>query len=93
MANISMTREHDLSRDEVRSRVERMAVRLVDRMGGSWCWEGETVICELRGARAEVGFDDSLVSIDVTLPRALRPFRNRLESKIEESFDRHFRKP
>lgn len=93
MADISMKGEHDLSREEVRAQIEKLASKLVDRLGGSWCWEGETAVCELRGAKARVGFDETSVAIDVSLPRMLQPFRRKLESKIQESFDRYFRHP
>jgi D-glycero-D-manno-heptose 1,7-bisphosphate phosphatase len=93
MANISMKRDHDLEPEAVRANIEALADKLADRLGGSWCWDGDTAVCSVRGAKARVGYDASSVSIDVSLPRTLAPFRRRLESKIEESFERYFRQP
>jgi putative polyhydroxyalkanoate system protein len=93
MSDISMKREHDLDPDEARASIEKLAAKLAERLGGSWSWQGDTVICESRGAKARVGYDESSIWIDVALPRAFRPLRRRLESKIEESFDRYFRRP
>ncbi len=91
MSDISMRCEHTLSPDEARENLEKLAIKLADRMGGSWKWEGDVVVCESRGASARVGYDESSISVDVTLPRAFKPFRHRLEKKIDESFDKYFR--
>ncbi len=91
MAEISMKREHGLEDPvDVRSRIEGIAERLSDRLGGSWCWEGDEAVCQARGAEARVGYDDRSISLDVKLPLVLRPLRGKLESKIEEYFERYF---
>jgi putative polyhydroxyalkanoate system protein len=91
MAEISLKRAHGFdSPDDVRSRVEGLAEKVAGRLGGSWCWEGDEAVCEVRGARARVGYDDKEISIDVSLPLMLRPLRGRLEAKIEEYFERYF---
>ena len=92
MSDISMTREHDLAPAEARASIEKLAVKLAERLGGTWSWQGDAVVCESRGARAIVAYDDHSISIDVVLPRMLRPLRRRLEAKIEESFERYFRR-
>ena len=92
MSEISMKREHDLDREEARAGIEKLATKLAERLGGTWHWQGDTVICESRGATARVGYDEHSISIDVALPRAFRPLRRRLERKIDESFDRYFRR-
>ena len=91
MADISMKRKHDLDPEEVQARIAKLAGRLSDRLGGSWCWEGQEAICEARGAKARVGFDETSISMQVKLPMMLRPMRGRLEAKIEEYFDEYFR--
>jgi len=93
MSDISMTRAHELDSEQARANIEKLADKLAERLGGSWSWQGDTAICESRGVRARVEYDASSISIDVVLPRAFRPFRRRLESKIEESFERYFRRP
>ncbi|MFK7894882.1 MAG: polyhydroxyalkanoic acid system family protein [Myxococcota bacterium] len=90
MADISMKRKHDLEADEVRERIEKVADKIADRIGGSWDWDGDEAICEAKGAKARVGYDEKEVSMDVSLPRLLRPMRGKLESKIAEYFDRYF---
>lgn len=90
MAEISMQRPHALEPDEVRPTIERLAKKLSDRLGGQWCWEDDTAVCELKGARARVGYDADSVSIEVELPRMMRPLKRRLENEIDQYFDRYF---
>jgi putative polyhydroxyalkanoate system protein len=91
MADISMKRKHDFDDLEgVRSRIEGLADKFSERMGGTWCWKGDEAVCEARGAEARVGYDEDSISIDVSLPLMLRPLRKKLESKIEEYYARYF---
>ncbi len=90
MADISMSRDHGLSPEEVEASIERLADRLAERLGGSWSWEGRIAICQARGAHARVGYDETTISLDVTLPMLLKPLRGRLEAKVEEYFERYF---
>lgn len=91
MADISMKRRHGFDRpDEVRSRIEGLSEKVADRLGGTWCWEGDEAICRTRGAVARVSYDDKDISIDVSLPLMLRPLRGKLQEKIEEYFGRYF---
>jgi len=84
MSEISMTRAHALERDEIRARIERLASKINDRIGGSWEWQGDAVVSEARGAKARVGYDEVSIFVEISLPRTLRPFRRKLESKIDE---------
>jgi len=91
MAEISMRRRHGYDdTDAIRSRIEGLAEKVADRLGGTWQWQGDEAVCEARGAEARVGFDEESISIDVSLPLMLRPLRGKLESKIEEYFARYF---
>ena len=92
MAEISLKRNHGCNgQDDVRSRIEGLAEKVAGRLGGSWRWDGDAAVCEARGAKARVGYDEEEISIDVNLPLMLRPLRGKLEAKIEEYFERYFR--
>lgn len=93
MADISIRRSHRRSPEQVQATIEKLAEKMVERLGGSWCWQGNTAVCQLRGAEARVGYDEQQVSIEVTLPRVLKPLRGRLEGQLEEHFERYFGKP
>ena len=91
MAEISMRRVHGFDdTTDVRSRVEGLAEKVASRLGGQWHWEGDDAVCEARGAKARVGFDQQEILIDVSLPLMLRPLKGKLESKIEEYYERYF---
>lgn len=90
MAHITFTRPHALGTAEVRGRIEQVAERLADRLGGRWRWQGEQAVCEARGAKACVAYDETTISIEVDLPLLMRPMRGALEAKLEEYFQRYF---
>lgn len=91
MAEISMRRKHGYSDpDDVRSRIEGLAERVSEKLGGTWAWQGDEAVCRARGATARVGFDPDEVRIDVSLPLMLRPLSGALEAKIDEYFARYF---
>ncbi len=84
MPEIELKRIHDLDPSEIRDRIGRLADKISDRLGGSWNWQGEAAICEARGAKARVGYDESAIFVEISLPKAMRPFRRKLEAKIDE---------
>ncbi len=92
MAEISMKREHGLGPHEIRDRIETLADKISVRLGGSWNWEDDVAVCEVHGAKACVGYDEKLISIEVWLPFSMRLFRGKLEAKIEEYFVRYIEK-
>ena len=90
MPEISISRKHGLSEKDVRDRIEALADKISDRLGGAWSWQSDLAVCEVHGARAQVSYDAQSVFIEVSLPRMMKPLRRRLEAKIIEYFDRYF---
>lgn len=90
MAEISISRKHGLNESDVRVRIEELADKVSGRLGGTWNWQGDQAVCEAHGARAQVGYDAHSISLEVSLPRMMRPFSGKLEAKIIEYFDRYF---
>lgn len=90
MADISMKRAHGLERSDVQERISQLADKLADRLGGSWDWDGDDAVCEARGAKARVAYDEENISMDVSLPMMMKPLRGALEKKIDEYFARYF---
>jgi len=84
MAEISMTRAHDLDKQEIRGRIEKLAQKISDRIGGTWEWHGDETVSEAYGVKARIGYDERSISVEVSLPAAMRPFRRKLEAKIDE---------
>ena len=91
MAEISIRRKHGYDDPEaVRSRIEGLADRVSERLGGHWRWDGNEAVCKAKGVEARVGYDRHEIHIDVQLPLAFRPLRHKLEEKIEEYYARYF---
>jgi putative polyhydroxyalkanoate system protein len=90
MPEISISRKHGLSEKDVCDRIEVLADKISDRLGGTWSWQSDQAVCEVHGARAQVGYDAQSISIEVSLPRMMKPLRRKLEAKIIEYFDRYF---
>jgi putative polyhydroxyalkanoate system protein len=88
MAEIMMRRAHSLDAGEIRSRIGGLADKISNRLGGSWDWQGDEAICEARGAKARVGYDKSTIFVEISLPKIMRPFRRKLEAKIDEYLER-----
>jgi putative polyhydroxyalkanoate system protein len=84
MAEISMKRAHDLDKQEIRGRIEKLAQKISDRIGGTWEWHGDETISEAHGVKAWVGYDKNSIFVEVSLPTTMRPFRRKLEAKIDE---------
>jgi putative polyhydroxyalkanoate system protein len=89
MAEISISREHGLCEKDVRGRIEELADKISGRLGGTWSWQGDQAVCEAHGACARVGYDARSISVEVSLPRMMKPFSRKLEAKIIEYFDRY----
>ena len=85
-----LRRNHQLDLEQVEATIEQLAEKMVDKLGGSWCWQGSTAVCEMRGAKARIDYDEQSICLDVKLPLVLKPLRGRLEGKIEEYFERYF---
>jgi putative polyhydroxyalkanoate system protein len=90
MPEISISRKHGLSEIDVRVRIESLADKISDRLGGTWNWQDDDAVCDAHGARARVGYDKESILIEVSLPRMMKPLRGKLEEKIIEYFDRYF---
>ena len=84
MAEIMMKRAHSLDADEIRRRIGGLADKISKRLGGSWDWQGDEAFCEAHGAKARVGYDADSISVEISLPKRMRPFRRKLEAKIDE---------
>ena len=91
VADISIRKRHPFDDPaDLRSRIEGLAEKVAERLGGTWAWDGDAAVCEARGATARVGFDTNEVTIDVSLPLPFRPLAGKLEAKIDEYYARYF---
>ena len=93
MPEISIWRKHGMDENEVRGRIEGLADKISKRLGETWSWHGDQAVCDARGAQARVGYDAESISLEVSLPRMMKPFSGKLEVKIIEYLNRYFIEP
>ena len=84
MAEINLRRTHELEVADVRGRIGGLADKICGRLGGSWAWHDDEAICEARGARARISYDDCSISVEISLPKTMLPFRRKLTQRIDE---------
>lgn len=83
-----MKRPHQLEEAELRDRIEKLADKIANRLGGAWEWRGDAVVSESRGVKARVRYDEVSIFVEVSLPMSMGLFRRQLESKIDEYLGR-----
>jgi putative polyhydroxyalkanoate system protein len=90
MATLSLNRAHALGGDEVRRRVDALAVKLVARFGGSYQWRAESVHYQRAGGvDAMIDCAAENVSIKVTLGPFAGFLRDTIERELIAALDRY----
>ncbi len=84
-------REHHFSHDEVREKVDELAVDLKGRFGIRSHWEGDQLIFDGSGAKGRVTLGEDYVDLKVRLSFALKLMEPTLRNIIEQSLDDHIR--
>jgi putative polyhydroxyalkanoate system protein len=90
MPKIEMHRDHGLSPDEARSRVERIAAELESKYGLKGSFQGERYVFQRTGVKGAVEFPPGRVSVSVDLSLVLAGLRSRVEAKLKEGLEREF---
>ncbi len=89
MSQIKIERPHHLSPDEIRTRVEQLAGKLVAKYGGNYHWQGNRVHYSYGGGvDAWVAYSDNLVTVEVKLGMLMSAFRGMIQSEVETYLDR-----
>ena len=88
MANISFSRSHQLSLAEIRSQAEELAMALMDKVGGDFCWRDNSVYYTCRGVIARIDCSSSDILVDIRLAFVTTLIRGRIEQVIDEAMDR-----
>lgn len=86
MATIEMSRDHKLGKDEAKNRANQVLERMKD-YGIKGTWNGYTFDITAP-AKGTFVVSDSNVRISIDLPFMLRPLKGKIESKINQEFDR-----
>lgn len=95
MADISKKHMHGLSLDEAKAKTEQIVAdvksefpSLVDSID----WNADKTRAKVKGKAFEgdFGVDQSAVSIDINLKMLAKPFKGKIEEKIESRIARYF---
>lgn len=95
MSDISISHEHGLSLDEAKAKTEQIVSAVQDEFPNlidSIKWNGDKTRANLKGKGFSGVFnvDDSKMSIDVDLKLFARPFKGKVQAKIEDRIDKYF---
>ena len=90
MPKIEMHRDHELSREEARARVEKIAVELESKYGLKGNFQGNRYVFQRTGAKGAIEFDAGRVSVSVDLSFVLGGLKSKVEEKLREGLEREF---
>lgn len=95
MADISVRRPHGMSEDEAKNKVEQVVAdvqeefsSLVDEID----WNADKTRADVKGKgfKGQFQVTDSDVAIDIDLKFFARPFKGKVEAKINSRMDEYF---
>jgi len=90
MADIEITRKHNLGMKAARAAADEMAAHLGRKFDLKGRWEGDVLRFERPGVTGSLAITDSDLDLRVTLGLLLRMMRSPLESAIHEELDKLF---
>ena len=93
MKKIYIERDHELTEEECQQLVVELSDKLVERFGGrSQHLPNETHYHHKSGAKGRLGYDDSQLRVEVTIPFLMRPLAQKVEEEIHRQCDKHLSK-
>ena len=88
MALIHIKREHGLTREQARAKVEELVQGLGAELKVTHEWQGDVLRFKRSGATGAVGVSDDSVEIKIKLGLVLAPAKAKIEKAILEGLDR-----
>lgn len=82
-------RSHDLGREEVRQRVDRLAGDLKSQFGVESEWAGDQLKVSGSGIDGHLAVADDNVELDVRLGFALKLMESNIRAAVERAMDKH----
>ncbi len=87
MALIHIKREHGLTREQARAKVEELAQNLHDELKVKHTWDGDVLRFKRTGATGAVGVGETSVEVKIKLGMVLVPMKAKIERAILASLD------
>lgn len=88
MADIEIEREHSMSPESLKARLNSMEEKLRDRYGVQLVWRGDSADVKGTGVTGEVTVGESRVSVRLKLGFLVRPFASKIQETMEKQIDR-----
>lgn len=95
MADISVRRDHGMDRDEAKNRVEDIVNDVRDEFSSivdsiDWSDDKTTADVKGKGFKGQFQVTDTEVTIDIDLKMFARPFKGKVEKRINNRMDEYF---
>lgn len=85
MANIHIKQAHQLSQDEVKQRVERIAKDLQKKLSVDCHWKGDCLQFKRPGATGAIKLGKGFIEVKIKLGVLLTPMKAKIESSIKDN--------
>jgi putative polyhydroxyalkanoate system protein len=85
MTTIHIKRAHELSRDEAKRRVERIAEDLKDKFNVQYHWKNDSLQFKRSGASGAIDLGDGFVEVKIRLGMMLAPMKGKIEASIKKN--------
>jgi putative polyhydroxyalkanoate system protein len=90
MSRIRLRREHDLTPDAVRQKVERIAEALAKKFDADCTWKGDVLTIDHPSVNGKVIVGRNDVVVEAKLGFLVAMFRDRVDSELTRILDKEF---
>lgn len=90
MSRIHLRREHDLTPDAVRGKVERVAEVLVKKFNAECSWQGDVLSVNHPSVNGKVTVGRNDVVVEARLGFLVAAFRDRIDAELARILDKEF---
>ena len=90
MTKIHLRREHNLTPEAVRKKVERVAQALAGKFDAECTWKGDVLTVDHPGVNGKVTVGRNDVVVEARLGFVVAMFRDRIDAELARALDEEF---
>lgn len=90
MPKIDIRRPHQLSIEEARAVVDKVAARMQEKFGMQGRWQGDTLEFSRSGVSGTIAVGSDAIEVKAELGMMLSPLKGMVEQEIRRKLDEHF---
>jgi len=90
MPRIDIRRPHQLSIEEARAVVDKVAARMQEKFGMQGRWQGDTLQFSRSGVSGTIAVGSDAIEVKAELGMMLAPLKGMVEQEIRRKLDEHF---